>query len=778
MAFQETKKDSVLVSDVAGFWGNRKFGMESVDSVGFSGGLICMWDLSVFHQIDVTKNRNYLHIKGKLAGSGSVLNVLNVYAPQSIAAKKLMWDELVQFTCSSANGRKLSKLDRFLVNPGFFNSWPEASVEAFSSYLSDHSPIILKSGSVNFGARPFRIFDSWFDKPGFEEEVAKALKKESVYEGPPDVALMRKLCDLRVILKTWRDDMLKRNSEEVALAMTDLENIQTVMEERDLTEEEEWIMSENKKVLKEEEERKSRDLKQRSRLKWAKEGDGNSKFFHAMINCRKASNFIHGLEVDGSWASKPSLVKKEVYRFFKKKFVEECVDRPRLICPDLKKISEADSTFLNARFTLEEIKGVVFECGDDRAPGPDGINFRFVKHFWHLLEDDFFRIMAEFFEHGVINMGCCSSFIAMIPKVKDPIGLKDYRPISLVGIINKVISKILANRLKRVLDSIISPSQSAFISGRYILDGPLVINEIQNWIKRVNKKVFMLKIDFEKAYDNINWNFVLDILAQMGFSNKWCLWIKGVISSARASVLVNGAPIFEFKCHKGMRQGDPISPFLFVIVIEALSCMIRKACSLGIVKGVSLPDDGPVVSHLFYADDAIILGEWSRDNILNVVRIMRCFYACSGLQINFGKSNLFGIGVHLGEVEEIAVLVGCKAESLPFKYLGLTVGANMNRIFNWRPVFDIFEKRLSLWKVSFLSIGGRVTLIRSVLESLPSYYFSLYRAPVKVVEDLESLIRKFLWGGSSEEKKLHWVAWDRVASPKRWEAWGFIALEM
>ncbi|XP_022004091.1 uncharacterized protein LOC110901585 [Helianthus annuus] len=177
-----------------------------------------------------------------------------------------------------------------------------------------------------------------------------------------------------------------------------------------------------------------------------------------------------------------------------------------------------------------------------------------------------------------------------------------------------------------------------------------------------------------------------------------------------------------------MRQGDPISPFLFVIVVEALSCMIRKACDLGLLKGVTLPNDGPNVSHLFYADDAIIMGEWSKENILNVVRILKCFYACSGLHINFVKSNLFGLGLNMGEVDVMAEVVGCRAAALPFKYLGLTIGANMNLISNWRPVFDIFEKRLALWKASFLYIGGRVTLIRSVLESLPTYFF-LYIGP-------------------------------------------------
>ncbi|KAJ0547822.1 hypothetical protein HanIR_Chr08g0376521 [Helianthus annuus] len=133
--------------------------------------------------------------------------------------------------------------------------------------------------------------------------------------------------------------------------------------------------------------------------------------------------------------------------------------------------------------------------------------------------------------------------------------------------------------------------------------------------------------------------------------------------------------------------------------------------------------------------------------------------------MNVNKSYIYGIGVDQQEVELVANSIGCNADNLPFKYLGVTVGANMNRICNWRPVFEVFESRLSLWKASVLSLGGRVTLVNAVLESLPNYFFYLYKAPVRVVKDLEKLIRKFLWGGNNDGAKLHWVAWDRIASP-------------
>ncbi|XP_022014309.1 uncharacterized protein LOC110913798 [Helianthus annuus] len=122
-----------------------------------------------------------------------------------------------------------------------------------------------------------------------------------------------------------------------------------------------------------------------------------------------------------------------------------------------------------------------------------------------------------------------------------------------------------------------------------------------------------------------------------------------------------------------MRQGDPISPFLFVIVMEALSCMLDKACEDKILEGVQLPEDGPLVSHLFYADDTLIIGECFKENVVNVVRILRYVHACLGLKINLGKSNIYGIGVNSFEVEDMSEVVGCKSDSLPFKYLGLTV---------------------------------------------------------------------------------------------------------
>ncbi|XP_076957720.1 uncharacterized protein LOC143633271 [Bidens hawaiensis] len=180
-------------------------------------------------------------------------------------------------------------------------------------------------------------------------------------------------------------------------------------------------------------------MKQKSRVRWASFGDDNSAYFHNMVNGRKARNAIPGLEIDGEWVSKPPLVKKHVLKFFRDHFKEKFKVRPPLECDDINKVPMEYKESLIEPFSRKEIKDAVFDCGADKAPGPDGFNFKFVKRFWSLFEDDFYNIFSDFHEAGIIS---------------------------------KVISKVLANRLKKVLGFVISENQSAFLDDRFILDGP------------------------------------------------------------------------------------------------------------------------------------------------------------------------------------------------------------------------------------------------------------------------------------------------------------------
>ncbi|KAJ0870349.1 putative RNA-directed DNA polymerase [Helianthus annuus] len=327
---------------------------------------------------------------------------------------------------------------------------------------------------------------------------------------------------------------------------------------------------------------------------------------------------MNGLLINGVWCTDPPSIKNEVRDFFQEKFTEPNPTRPGFTCHNIKKLSIEQGTFLISTFSFNEVKNAIWDCDGDKAPGPDGFNFTFIKHYWDLLGEDFQRILVNFHNTGKISKGCSSSFITLIPKAKDPENLNDYRPIILIGCISKVISKVLANRLKTVIGSVISEEQSAYLSDRNILDGPLITNEIISWVKRSKAKAFLFKIDFEKAFDTISWNFIISVFEQKNFPEKWILWIQGIFASSRSSVLVNGSPTGEFQCSRGVRQGDPLSPFIFILAMEALSSFLSSASSAGIIKGLSLPNNGPVVSHLIFADDVMLLGTWEEENFTNI----------------------------------------------------------------------------------------------------------------------------------------------------------------
>ncbi|GKB19851.1 RNA-directed DNA polymerase, eukaryota [Tanacetum coccineum] len=237
---------------------------------------------------------------------------------------------------------------------------------------------------------------------------------------------------------------------------------------------------------------------QKSKVRWAIEGDENTKFFHGILNSKRSQLAIRGTLVDGKWIVDPLAVKIVFLKYF---------------------------------------------------------STQFTNRYWKLLKHDIVADIKEFFTSGTFPLGCNSSFIALIPKIHDAKVVKDYRPISLIGSLYKIIAKILANRLSFVISGLISDVQSAFVSNCQILGGPFILNEILSWFKHKKFKAMVFKVDFEKAFDSIRWDYLQDILKMFGFGDKWCGWINGCLNSAMGSVLINGSPTSEFQFHKGLFSG-------------------------------------------------------------------------------------------------------------------------------------------------------------------------------------------------------------------------------
>nr|GEX43036.1 RNA-directed DNA polymerase, eukaryota [Tanacetum cinerariifolium] len=448
-------------------------------------------------------------------------------------------------------------------------------------------------------------------------------------------------------------------------------------------------------------------MAQKAKVRWAIEGDENSKFFHGIINKKRSQLAIRGVLIEGNWIDKPCDVKNEIFNHFSNRFAKPSGPYIELHSSIFKKLSAEHIVDLECDVTYDEIKKAVWDCGTYKSPGPDRFTFDFIRTFWQIINQDVVNAVRDFFITSKFPPGCNSSFIALIPKKQDVKFVKDFRPISLIGCFYKIIAKILANRLNMVIFDLISDVQSAF--------------------RR---------------------------------------WIQGFLSSSMGSILVNGSPTSEFQFHKGLKQRDPLSPYRFILVTESLHLSFTNILNACLFKGIRI-DDTLTLSHFYYVDDAVFIGKWERANVITIVRMLSCFFMALGLQINIHKSKLIGISVSIEEVNAAANIIGCSTFSTPFTYLGVKVGMSSSRKKYWDEVIGKISARLSKWKLKTLSIGGRLTLIKSVLTSLPLNHVSLYKAPLGVLHDLESFRRKFFNGIDENERKISMIGWNKILALKK-----------
>ncbi|CAK8576402.1 unnamed protein product [Lathyrus sativus] len=243
---------------------------------------------------------------------------------------------------------------------------------------------------------------------------------------------------------------------------------------------------------------------QKSRRRWCVEGDENSRLFHAYINGRLRMKFIVVVDTEPGRVKAVEDVKEVVHSFFKGKYTEPEVVRPILEYGGFNKLSISEAKSLEVPFTDSEIKEAVWDCDGSKSPGPDGYNFVFIKRCWFLLKYDIFKVLTDFNSHSFLPKVVSSSFNTLTPKVDKPLHLREYRPICLVGSLYKIMAKLLANRLKKVIGGLVSQCQTTFVLGRKMLEGVVVANEIIDLATRDNKECMSFKVDFEKVYDCVN----------------------------------------------------------------------------------------------------------------------------------------------------------------------------------------------------------------------------------------------------------------------------------
>ncbi|XP_021736509.1 uncharacterized protein LOC110703057 [Chenopodium quinoa] len=579
--------------------------------------------------------------------------------------------------------RVRERLDRFIVSSTWARIFPRASVEHLLKYFSDHAPIVLRLVPK---ARKRRKLDE-----SCEAEVKKVWQAANEHD---------------VIGKLGQDRVSAESCERSVELENRLDDLQRKHEAY-------WFL--------------------RSRVLEVRDGDKNTSYYHHKASQRRKRNTIEGLyDSDGVWQEDDELFENIVSGLYTNLFTStnptnEQTDK---VLQHVKPIIlDSNNAALLRPYTKEEVYDALKQMHPCKAPGPDGMHAIFYQKFWHIVGDDVYHFVSNILR-GVSPLNHVNKTnISLIPKVKSPTSMSEFRPISLCNVLYKLVSKVIVLRLKSILPNVVTENQSAFVPGRLITDNALIALELFHTMKnrsQSRKGSIALKLDMSKAYDRVEWGFLRKLLLTM----------------------------------------------------DAFSHMLHNKVHQGELHGVKASRSGPAISHLLFADDSLLFARATRQECEVIVDILNRYEVASGLKINFEKSEVsFSRGVSTEQQEELMGILKMRTVDRHSKYLGIPtiVGRSKKAIFG--ALLDRIWKKLQGWKEKLLSRVGKEILLKSVIQAIPTYLMGVYKFPSSVIQSIRSAMAKFFWG-SGARRKIHWKSWDVMCTPKCVGGMGFKDLEV
>ncbi|CAN1744197.1 LINE-1 retrotransposable element ORF2 protein [Linum perenne] len=518
---------------------------------------------------------------------------------------------------------------------------------------------------------------------------------------------------------------------------------------------------------------------QRACVNWLKLGDKNTKFFHQSTIQRRKLNTIGCMKTEADrWVEEPEAVKAYIRSYYHDLFTapREVQDYSMLAqFPQV--VTSSMNEVITRAVTDTEIKAAVFQMGPLKAPGPDGFPGKFFQKHWTLVGHDVCSEVRAFFDTAVLPTEWSDTNITLIPKIQNPDMLSQFHPISVANFRSKIISKILATRIKPFIPSLISELQAAFTGNRTIQDNVVVVHEAVhrlNLRKKGNDFSFLLKVDMLKAFDRVSWDFLFATLTVMGFSDIFVHWIREILTSVRFNVLVNGGQSGFFHPTRGLRQGDPLSPFLFIVVSNVLSFLMTTAVEEGGIKGMRLTPRCPVLHHILFADDTVLCGKATVTEAQRMKSILDMYCCLSGQAVNETKSAIhFSANTPSGIKNEVTRVFGVNSNINLGKYLGLPLEWGRSKVEALHFLVERMQNKSHSWKSLLLSQAGRETMIKAVLQAVPAFIFSCFQLPRTTLKQMDGIVGRFWWAGDGEKKSIHWVAKHDVQRPKCQGGMGF-----
>ncbi|XP_038972547.1 uncharacterized protein LOC120104815 [Phoenix dactylifera] len=769
----------------------RSWGFYVVDSQGLSGGIIVTWKLDC-GKLDIFNVSSQEVIMVISEGEGRPWIFAAVYASTDFRARRTLWEEASKlvdqgqpmliagdfnwprFTwCNNQQGpaRVWERLDRAFATAGWIQEFPDNHVKHLPRIASDHSPILVCTDRPIPFRCPFRFERLWLCYPRSWGVVSEAWNKP--VRGDAMYRVSRRLELTRRYLRRW-------NRVEVGNIFRRIEELEEAIANMQLREASggglsHVELSELRSFLSMHDALLSQQeifWRQKSRVQWIQEGDRNTKFFHQSTLIRRQRNRIRSIrDEDGQAIEDPIMICRVFEQFFRTRWTERTgsgIFTELPLSPE--GVSDEDSLALIRPVSGREIQEAVWSLEGDKAPGPDGFPPVFFRRYWSIVGLDVIEAIQQFFSTAEMSPEWQRTFITLIPKRQVATEPGHFRPISLCSTLYKITAKILAIRMRGILPRIISPEQGAFIGGRNISDNVLIAQEFMFDLVKAPVRCCLMgvKLDMERAYDRMCWDFLRHSLQSFGFHEMWIRWIMGCVRGPSFSILVNGSPSHFFDASVGLRQGCPLSPLLFIICADALSRALRVAVDTQTLEAYRPVQGAVPISHLLFADDCLLLARATRQNAHVIRRTLYAYCSASGQRVNLNKSSIFfspktKVQIKAGIMETL----GVGEQEGTLTYLGVPILGRRMRSGDTSSLEHSIRHRLEGWQMHSLSMMGRVTLARSVLSAIPVYLVSHTVPPVASLRSVERLIRDFIWGRRGDRGRVHLVAWEVVCQPVR-----------
>ena len=498
-------------------------------------------------------------------------------------------------------------------------------------------------------------------------------------------------------------------------------------------------------------EQKSKGAEVRSRFKWHYEGEKPTRYFHNMEKSKGKQKMWDKIEdSSGNIVTETRDILRVQREYYQNLFTSEPVDidMQNKFCSKLEnKLTREQSNMLENELEFSEVRKAIQLMKNNRSPGPDGIPIEFYKKFWEQIKDILLKVYRHSFEIGELSYSQYLAIIILLYKEGAREILKNWRPISLINVDAKILSKVLANRLKLVLPFLINTDQKGCIQGRLIGHN---IRLLEDLIEESDENTILLLQDNEKAFDRVEWSWLFKVLEAFGFGPNFCKWIFTMYNGMKSAVCCNGYTSQYFSVTRGIRQGDSLSALLYVIQAEPLAQYIRTSNVKGIIAKDNISNKEKEIKGCQYVDD----GCSTLNNLAQLgptIDIIDEFGKASGSALNKKKTKgltkgtlTIEIGTSTVSLKSVKVR-GTSVSDSPGKSLGIPIGQNRNLKEFWQTKVGRIEKKLNNWRSHNLSLFGKVYVVKSLALSQILYSVEMICIDESVVKEISKLIWNFLW---------------------------------